>query len=102
MGWHKTDVAGKVMWEGPGGERVSDRAHIDSIEGGSSSRPSSLDETSGALVVSAFVLGLILGMLIGYQGGKKEASDAEVAPVGLQNLDEEVDQIIKEGIVNGK
>ncbi len=28
MGWHKTDVDGRTMWESPDGQRVADPADI--------------------------------------------------------------------------
>ncbi len=31
MGWHKTTVDGKVMWEAPDGQRVADLADIHRI-----------------------------------------------------------------------
>lgn len=61
MGWHKTDVDGRVMWESPEGERIADPANIP----GNDSRQSAATPIELGGVGTSFLIGLIVGAVIG-------------------------------------
>ena len=65
MSWHKIDVEGRRMWESSDGERVADPNMIYSSSPRSSQRELSIHSGLGGLLIIVFLLGLILGIIIG-------------------------------------
>ena len=67
MGWNKTSVNGRVMWESPDGQRVADPADIPDFQH-SPSRTASLQpvflSTFTTFAVGVF-FGLVAGLVIG-------------------------------------
>lgn len=69
MGWNKTSVNGRVMWESPDGQRVADSADVPEFRNEQSHSASlqpiflSTFTTFAIGVLFGFVAGLITGVL---------------------------------------
>lgn len=64
MGWNKVTHEGKVMWESPNGQRVSDPSDIDIIDG----KPQYQiipEGTGGDICVPIGIILLFIGIIIG-------------------------------------
>jgi len=64
MGWRKTSVEGRVMWE-RNGERIADASLIDVMEGNAKRVNESIDQGAWLLTVG-FILGVVCGFIAAY------------------------------------
>lgn len=62
MGWHKTDVEGRVMWESPDGQRVADPADIPEFR----KHPRDTNAPIVMSGVATLITGLVVGFVIGF------------------------------------
>ena len=63
MGWHKTTVDGRVMWESPDGQRVADRADIPGR--GREAPTRTVYRTVGGVSVETMVVVALVSLAIG-------------------------------------